>query len=133
MKRRQFTTSVAALAGLSATSGATAAAVRQIAGKGSDIELMARQRFEQRLGQQFTVRGKIDTQLHLSAVETAVKGRGKEQFHVQFNAPHGQTLPEGIYFLQRGGKTEFGLHLIPGDTVAGRQRLIATINLQHAS
>ena len=50
-----------------------------------------------------------------------------------FDAPAGQELPERIYFLEINGKIEFGLHLIPGETIAGRQQMIASINLQTAA
>jgi len=131
MKRRQFTTSVAALAGLSATAGQAAYTVMH-GRPGSDpaLSLMARQRFEDRLGQRFTTTGSANTRLRLDAVYSAVKGHGQDQFHVRFSASGDQSLPEGIYLLQANGKTEFGLHLLPGEAIDGRQQMTATVNLQ---
>jgi hypothetical protein len=136
MKRRQFTTSVAAIAGLSAFFGTAAftAALDLEPETGTADPLMARDRFEARLGQQFTARGSaVDTELRLNDVISAVRGHEQEQFHVLFEAPAGQELPEGIYFLEANGKTEFGLHLLPGEAIAGRQQMIATVNLQSAA
>ena len=135
MKRRQFTTSVAAIAGLSAFFGTAAFAVLDPGPEfGSADQMMARDRFEARLGQQFTIRGTAaDTKLRLKDVKSAVRGHEQEQFHVLFDAPAGQVLPEGTYFLKTNGKTEFVLHLLPGETIAGRQQMIATINLQSAA
>ena len=136
MKRRQFTNSVAAIAGLSALFGPKAfAALNQAPETGrSAVPLMARDRFEAMLGQQFTTRGSADdTKLRLNDVISAVAGHEQEQFHVLFEAPAGQVLPEGIYFLEANGKTEFGLHLLPGEPIAGRQQMVATINLQAAA
>ena len=134
MKRRQFTTSVATLAGLSALFGQAAfAALELAAGTGVPGQLNARDRFETRLGQRFTTRGSADTKLRLNEVKSAVRGHEREQFNVLFDAPAGQALPEGIYFLETHGKTEFGLHLQPGEILAGRQKMIATINLQTAA
>ena len=135
MKRRQFTTSVAAIAGLSALFGPKAfAAHDQARETGSAVPLMARDRFEAMLGQQFTTRGSADdTKLRLHDVISAVRGHEQEQFHVLFEASAGQALPEGIYFLEANGKTELGLHLLPGEVIAGRQQMTATINLQSAA
>lgn len=135
MKRRQFTTSVAALAGLSTLLGPAAfAALDLVAETAASDQPMARERFEARLGQQFTTRGgAVETKLRLNGVQSAVRGHEQEQFHVLFDAPADQELPEGIYFLEANGKTEFGLHLMPGETINGRQRMTATINLQSAA
>lgn len=131
MKRRQFTTSMAALACLSASSSLPAL----VAFSGSTTRetgegLLSRQRFEARLGQRFTGTGSAETRLRLDAVDSAVSGYEKQQFHVSFSAPAGQTLPEGIYYLESNGKPQFALHMIPGEITAGRQRMIATVNLQ---
>ena len=135
MKRRQFTTSFAAIAGLSALCGPAAFAALDLAPEtGVADHLMARNRFEAPLGQQFNTRGSlVDTKLRLNEVKSAVRGHEQEQFNVLFDAPAGQMLPEGIYFLESNGKTEFGLHLSPGETIAGRQQMIAAINLQTAA
>lgn len=135
MKRRQFTISVASLAGLSTLFGPSAFAALELAPKNRiAIPLMARSRFEARLGQQFTLRHSVvETRLRLKDVKSAVRGHDREQFHVLFDAPEGQVLPEGIYFLEAGDKTELSLHLLPGDTIAGRQKMTANINLQTAA
>jgi hypothetical protein len=134
MKRRQFTTTVAALACLSANSGLAAlVAFRGPNEHGPDGSLMARQRFESRLGQRFTTTGSAETRLRLNAVDSAIRGHEQEQFHVLFNAPVGQSLPEGNYFLEANGKPEFVLHLIPGDLIDGRQQMVATVNLQQSA
>ena len=134
MKRRQFTTSVAAIAGLSALFGPTAfAALDQAPETGIADTMMARDRFEARLGRQYTTRGSaVDTKLRLNAVKSFIRGHEQEQFHVQFEAPAGQVLSEGIYFLEGNGETGFDLHLLPGEAIAGRQQMIAVINLQTA-
>lgn len=135
MKRRQFTTSVAAIAGLSALFGPTAfAALDQAPETGIADPMMGRARFEARLGRQFTTRGSaVDTKLRLSAVKSFIRGHEQEQFHVLFEAPAGQVLSEGIYFLEGNGETGFDLHLLPGKTIAGHQQMIAVINLQTAA
>jgi hypothetical protein len=135
MKRREFTTSVASVTGLSALLGPMAfASVDRLGKLTTAVSPMARSRFEARLGQTFTTRCDIvDSNLRLIDVKSAVRGRGQEQFNVWFEAPAGEKLPEGIYFLETGGKTEYGLHLMPGRTIAGRQRMIAVINLQTAA
>jgi hypothetical protein len=135
MNRRQFTTSVAAIAGLSALCGPAAFAAFDLAPEsGSADHLMARNHFEARLGRQFNTRGSlVETELCLNEVKSAIRGHEQEQFLVLFDAPAGQVLPEGIYFLETNGKTEFGLHLSPGETIAGRQQMIAAINLQTAA
>ena len=132
MKRRQFTTSVAAMAGLSALFGPTAfAAPAQAPETGIADPMMARARFEARLSRQFTTRGiAVETKLRLNAVKSFIRGHEQEQFHVLFEAPAGQVLSEGIYFLEGNGETGFDLHLLPGKTIAGRQQMIAVINLQ---
>ena len=134
MKRRQFTTSVAAITGLSALFGPTAfAALDQSPETGIADPMMARARFEARLGRQFTTRGSaVDTKLRLDAVKSFIRGHEQEQFHVLFEAPAGQVLSEGIYFLEGNGETGFDLHLLPGKTIAGRQQMVAVINLQTA-
>jgi len=130
MKRRQFTTSVASLATLSALFGQAAFAALKLAPE----PLMARARFESLLGQQFTIRGNaVDTRLRLTNVKSAIRGHDEEQFNVLFNASEGQVLPEGIYVLEAMGETEIELHLLPGGTIAGRQQMIASINLQTAA
>ena len=130
MKRRQFTTSVATIAALSALFGQAAFAAL----KPAPEQLMARDRFESLLGQQFTIWGKAaDTRLRLTSVKSAIRGHDEEQFNVLFDAPESQVLPEGIYILEASGKPEFGLHLLPGRTIAGRQQMIASINLQTAA
>lgn len=135
MKRRQFTTSVVAIAGLSVLFVPTAfAAMDQSPETGIAYSTMARARFEARLGRQFTTRGSaVDTKLRLNAVKSFIRGHEKEQFHVLFEAPAGQVLSEGIYFLEGNGETGFDLHLLPGKTIAGRQQMIAVINLQTAA
>ena len=132
MKRRQFTTAVASLATLSALYGQTAFAALDLAPKtGAADQLMSRDRFEALVGQQFTIRDNaVDTTLRLYQVKSAIRGHDKEQFNVLFDAAEGQVLPEGIYFLGLKGKAEFELHLLPGETIAGRQQMIAAINLQ---
>jgi hypothetical protein len=130
MKRRQFTTSVATIAALSALFGQAAFAALKLAPE----QLMARDRFESLLGQQFTIWGNAaDTRLRLTSVKSAIRGHDEEQFNVMFDAPEGPVLPEGIYVLEAGGKTEFGLHLLPGGTMSGRQQMIASVNLQTAA
>jgi hypothetical protein len=135
MKRRHFTTSIASLAGLSALFGKSAFATLKLTPRnGINDQSMARQRFEACLGQQFTTRCDLfSTRLHLHSVKSSVHGHEQEQFHVLFAAPAGQELPEGNYLLQGRGKTEFWLHLLPGETIAGRQQVIATFNLQTAA
>ena len=134
MKRRQFTTTVAALACLSASPGLSALVAFSGSNKhGPDDNPMARQRFEARLGQRFTTTGSAETRLRLSAVNSAIRGHEQEQFHAVFSAPTGQTLPEGIYLLEANGKPEFGLHLIPGNLIDGRQQMVATVNLQQSA
>ena len=129
MKRRQFTTSVATIAALSALFGQAAFAALELAPE----QLMARDRFESLLGQQFTIWGyAAETRLRITHVKSAIRGHDDEQFNVLFDAPEGQVLPEGIYILEAKGKPEFGLHLLPGGTIAGRQQMIASINLQTA-
>ncbi|NOR40749.1 MAG: hypothetical protein GQ537_06025, partial [Gammaproteobacteria bacterium] len=74
MKRRQFTTTVAALACLSVSSGLSALVAFSGSIKhGPDDSLMARQHFEARLGQQFTTTGSAETRLRLSAVNSAIR------------------------------------------------------------
>lgn len=134
MKRRQFTASVATLAGLSTVFGQAAIAmIDQVPGTGNAEEMMARDRFETRLGQHFTIWGSNGTSLRLSDVKSAVPGHEKEQFHVRFDAPAGRVLPEGLYLLETNSKIEYFLHLMPGESIAGRQQMIATINLQKAA
>jgi hypothetical protein len=135
MKRRQFTASLATLAGLSTLFGRAAFAAFGLASEtGAGNQLMARDRFEALLGRQFMAHGNgVDSKLLLSEVKSAVRGRDQQQFHVLFDAPAGRELSEGHYFLKTGADTVFGLHLLPGDTVAGRQKMIATINLQTAA
>jgi hypothetical protein len=134
MKRRQFTSSVATLAGLSALFGQSAFAALDLASKtGVSGQLNSRGRFEARLGRQFTSRGSADTKLRLDTIVDAFRGHEQEQFYVLFDTPTGQSLPEGIYFLETNGKIEFGLHLQPGETIDGRQKMIATVNLQTAA
>ena len=134
MKRRQFTTSIAALACLSASPGLPALIALSGSNKhGPGRSPVSRQRFEARLGQRFTATGGAETRLRLSAVNSAIMEHEQEQFHVLFNAPVGQTLPEGIYSLETNGKPEFSLHLIPGDLIDGRQQMLATVNLQQSA
>ena len=135
MKRREFTTSVATVTGLSALLGPTAfASIDQPGKSAATASRMARSRFEARLGQTFTSRGElVDSKLRLVDVKSAIRGHGQEQFHVWFEAPAGEELPEGIYSLESNGKSEFGLHLMPGRITASRQRMIAVINLQTAA
>jgi hypothetical protein len=135
MKRRQFTTSVAAVAGLSSLFGPTAfAALDLAAGTGIAGPQTARERFEARVGEQFTTQGsRAETKLRLIDVKSAVHGHVQQQFHLLFDAPADQALPERIYFLETNDHTEFALHLLPGEIVAGRQQMTATINLQTAA
>ena len=106
MKRRQFTISIASLAGLSTLVGPSAfAALDPRSENGISDPLMARSRFEGRLGQKFTLRdGVVESTLLLNDVKSAVRGHDQEQFHVLFEAPEGQVLHEGIYFLQAPAK-----------------------------
>ena len=98
MKRRQFTISVATLAGLSTLFGPSAFAALDLLPKNRNADLsMARECFEARLGQQFTVRGGVvETKLRLNDVKSAIRGHDREQFHVLFEAPEGQLMPEGL-------------------------------------
>ncbi len=132
MKRRQFTISVATLAGMSTLLGPSAFAALELAPENRIADpQMARSSFETRLGQQFTVRGGVvDTKLRLNDVKSAIRGHDREQFHVQFEAPEGQLMPEGLYLLEAGDKSEIRLHLLPGEPISGRQQMIASINLQ---
>jgi hypothetical protein len=134
MKRRQFTTSVAVFTGMSALFGRAAFAALELAPETGIAEpLMARGRFEARLGWRFAARGSgAETQLRLNTVKSSICGHEQEQFHVLFEAPAGQVLSEGIYFLEGNGETGFDLHLLPGETIAGRQQMVAVINLQTA-
>jgi hypothetical protein len=130
MKRRQFTTWVTSLAALSALFGQAAFAALKLAPE----QMMARGRFESLLGQQFMIRDSVvDIRLRLTHVKSAIRGHDEEQFNVMFDAPEGPVLPEGVYVLEAGGKTEFGLHLLPGGTMSGRQQMIASVNLQTAA
>lgn len=135
MKRRQFTTSVVALAGLSASSRLAALVAFSSSNDNGSIDgnPMARRRFEALLGQQFATTGSAETRLRLDAVNSAIRGHEQEQFHVSFSAPAGQSLPEGIYLLKGNGKPELGLHLIPGEFIDGRQQMLATVNLQQSA
>lgn len=135
MKRRQFTTSIATVAGLSTLLGQAAYAAFGFApNSGIADSLMARGRFEASLGQRFIGRGIIgEAELRLKEVTSNIRGREQEQFHVLFDGPADQALPEGIYTLDNNGNKEFELHLLPGDTSGGCQRMVATINLQTAA
>lgn len=131
MKRRQFTTSIALLAAWFTTPGTAAlAAMREPSGQVSGL---TRECFERRIGHRFTVHGPADSTLRLAGIDSAVPGCGREQFHVVFNSPEGDVLPEGVYALETGGKTEFCLHLQPGEPGRGLQRMVATINLQRSA
>ena len=135
MKRRQFTFSVATLAGLPTLLGPLAsAALDSVPQSKIANPLMFRKHFESRLGQQFIIRGDvIESKLHLKDVKSAIRGHEREQFRVQFEVSESQTLPEGLYYLETGDKSEFWLHLLPGEPIAGRQQMIACINLQTAA
>lgn len=135
MKRRQFTISVATLAGLPTLFGPSAfAALDSMFQCGITSPLMARERFESRLGQQFTIRGSVvESKLRLKDVKSSIRGHEREQFHVLFDVPESQVLPEGLYDLEAGDKSEFWLHLLPGEPIAGRQQMVACINLQTAT
>jgi len=132
MKRRQFTISVATLAGLSTLFGPSAFAALDLAPKNRAADLsMARECFEARMGQQFTARGGVvETKLRLIDVKSAIHGHDQEQFHVLFDAPEDQLMPEGLYLLEAGDKSEIMLHLLTGEPISGRQRMTASINLQ---
>ena len=135
MKRRQFAISTASLAGLSILFGPSAFAAL---GRASDCKfsdpLMARGHFESLKGQRFTARfGETETKLRLNTVTSAVRGYEKEQFHVLFDALPGQALPEGIYYLKANQAATLGLHLLPGELVAGQQKMVASFNLMTAT
>lgn len=135
MKRRQFTFSVVTFAGLPTLFGPSVfAALASEPQSEVASPLMARERFEDRLGQKFKIRGGVvESKLRLKDVKSAVRGHEREQFRVVFEVPDGEVLSEGLYDLEAGDKSEFWLHLIPGEPVAGRQRMIACINLQTAA
>ena len=132
MKRRQFTISFATLAGLSTLFGPSAFAALDLAPKNRIANLsMTRECFEARLGQQFAIRGGVvEARLRLIDVKSAIRGRDREQFNVLFEAPEGQLMPEGLYFLEAADKSEIRLHLFAGEPDSGRQQMTATINLQ---
>ena len=135
MKRRQFTFSVATLAGLPTLFGPLASAtLGSVPQTGIASPLMFREHFESRLGQQFIIRGDvIESKLRLKDVKSAIRGHEREQFRVLFEVSEGQMLTEGLYDLEAGDKNKFWLHLLPGEPIAGRQQMIACINLQTAA
>ena len=135
MKRRQLITSVAALAGSSTIFGRAALAALDKAHEARiDNQVMARDRFEARLGRHFAARGGgIDASLRLCEVGSTVAGREQEQFNVVFDGPVNLIMPERIYLLENNGHAEYTLHLLPGEVVSGRQKMIAVINLQTAA
>jgi hypothetical protein len=133
MKRRQMTQFLALLTGgVAASSFASVPAVGRSLKNAMTPAYLTREFFEAQLGREFNLEGSGVRKLRLKAVESACCHHSREQFHAVFETGPGSPLDEGIYILERNGRSRMELFMTVSEAGASPQRLVATINLQAA-
>lgn len=134
MRRRQFTQTIALLAGgVAISSFAGIPVVQHYLRADVNPKSLSRDFFEAQIGKLFNINQEESRSLLLSRVENAARSALREQFHAIFEVSPGMPLEDGIYQLERNSIGQFGLFLTQSNTSNSCQQLVATINLQTAA
>lgn len=131
MQRRQFTQTIALLAGgVALSSYAGIPAVHKFIKIAASPKYLSREFFEAQIGKEFGVSQHSTRTVRLKGLENATRFGAREQFHAIFEVSEGIHLAEGNYVLESNNSPPMSLFLTGVDQSTTRQQLIATINQQ---
>lgn len=133
MKRRQFTHTLALLAGgFAASAYAGIAAPYKLLKTGAASRGLSRKQFDGQIGGTFHLTDEAG-ELRLRGIEDAGCSGPCEQFHLVFELGPGSRLEEGIHRLDCPDGSRMNLYLIPSDRGTETQQLVSIFNLLPAA
>ena len=129
MKRRQFTQTLALLAGgLAASAYAGIPVSHKLLRIGAVREKFSRDQFDSHIGSAFRL-DDAPNSLVLKGIENANFDCPCEQFNLVFELSSGSQLEEGIHRLESPDGSRMELFLIPSERGTQTQQLVSIFNL----
>lgn len=134
MKRRQFTQTLALLAGgMAASAYAGIPASHKLLQMGATREEFSRKMFDTKIGSTFQLQYEGSHTLVLTGIEDVACQGHCEQFNLVFELGSGERLEEGIYTLECLDGSRMDLFLIPSERDVARPQLVSIFNLLPAT
>ena len=134
MKRRQFTQTLALMAGgIAVSANAGLSVSHKLLQKGGAQEEFSRNMFATKIGSTFQLRDDGSHTLVLTGIEDVACHDHCEQFNLVFELSSGSRLEEGIHTLECIDGSRMDLLLIPSERGTARQLLVSIFNLLPAA